>query len=49
MPIDPEVSQETLGHPHAKLGLDTALAATKKLLAISRGEQEPDDRDSLVN
>jgi hypothetical protein len=49
MPIDPEVSQQTLGHPYATLGLDTVLAATRKLLAVSRGEQETDDRDSRVN
>jgi hypothetical protein len=49
MPIDPKVSQQTLGHPHAKLGLDTVLAATRKLLAISRGEQGPDALCSHVN
>ena len=49
MPLDPDVSRRTLGQPHAHLGLEPILASTKRLLAISRGEQETDDRDSLVN
>ncbi len=48
MAIDPEVSRTTLGAPHANLDLDTLLASTKKLIAISRGEQDIDDRDHLA-
>lgn len=34
-------------YPKASVGVDSLLAASKKLLAINRGEAEPDDRDSL--
>lgn len=47
MEIDPDVSQRTLGKPYAKLDKDVMLAATKKLLQVSRREVDPDDRDSL--
>ena len=45
MPLDPEVTQRTLGHPHDHVTKDALLATTKKLIAINKGEQEPDDRD----
>jgi DNA-directed RNA polymerase beta subunit len=48
MGLDPEVTKRTLGQPYDKLNLDTVLATTKKLLAVSRGEQEVDDRDNLA-
>lgn len=48
MPLDPEVTKQTLGHPYANVGPDVYLAATKKLLALSRRETEPDDRDHLA-
>ncbi len=48
MEVDPEVNKRTLGHPHANLNKDTLLAVTKKLLAVSRGEAEHDDRDHLA-
>ena len=49
MELDPQVSQRTLGQPYKHMGLDTVLDVTKKLLAISRGEAEVDDRDHMAN
>lgn len=48
MPLDPEVTKATLGHPYTNVGPDVYLAASKKLLALSRREVEPDDRDHLA-
>lgn len=45
MELDPEISQRTLGQPFARMDKDAILAATRKLLAVSRGEAESDDRD----
>ncbi len=49
MEIDPEVSQRNLGKPYSTLSLDAILDTTKKLIAVSRGEQDVDDRDALPN
>jgi DNA-directed RNA polymerase beta subunit len=38
--------EETL-YPKTKVGVDSLIAASKKLLAINKGEAEPDDRDAL--
>ena len=48
MEVDPEVTHKTLGTRFKNLGLDSMLATTRKLLAVSRGEQEVDDRDHLA-
>lgn len=48
MQLDPEVTKRTLGQPFDRLNKDAMLAATKKLLAVHRGEAEPDDRDHLA-
>jgi len=48
MELDPEVTQRTLGNSFNRMGLDAILATTNKLLAVSRGEQEVDDRDHLA-
>jgi DNA-directed RNA polymerase beta subunit/DNA-directed RNA polymerase beta' subunit len=48
MELDPDVTESTLGKRFNKVNAETILAATKKLLAITRGEQEPDDRDHLA-
>jgi len=48
MEVDPDVTTRTLGGGYKNLGLDSMLATTKKLLAVSRGEQEVDDRDHLA-
>ena len=49
MALDPEISRRTLGHPYDRMDLPAMLAVTKKLLAVSRGEADVDDRDDLAN
>jgi DNA-directed RNA polymerase beta subunit len=48
MGLDPEVTSRTLGKPYSNVSLDQMLDTTKKLVAISRDEAEPDDRDHLA-
>ena len=48
MELDPDVTKRTLGQAFTRVGPDSILATTRKLLAVSRGEQEPDDRDSMA-
>lgn len=48
MEVDPEVVHQTLGKPFKNLDLDAVLSTTKKLLAVSRGEADVDDRDHLA-
>ncbi len=48
MRLDPEVTKRTLGNPHTHLTKDAILDTTKKLIAVSKKEQEPDDRDHLA-
>ena len=45
MEMDPQVTRRTLGKPHQGLTLDAVLDITKKLVAVSKHEAEPDDRD----
>lgn len=48
MRLDPEVMTRVLGKPRTNLNKDTLLAASQKLLQISRGEADTDDRDHLA-
>lgn len=48
-PLDAQVTARTLGHPHDRTSPEAVLAATTKLLKVSRGEAEPDDRDEMSN
>ena len=48
MQLNPEVAKRTLGKNFDHLSNDAVLAATKKLLDVSRGEAEVDDRDHLA-
>jgi DNA-directed RNA polymerase subunit beta len=48
MEVDPEVTTSTLGKPFKNLTAESILATTKKLLAVSRGEADVDDRDHLA-
>lgn len=48
MELDDFVTNRTLQHKSPRLDLQTMLATTKKLLAINRGEAEPDDRDHMA-
>ena len=47
MQVDPEVTKRTLGKEYSNLSLDTLLDITKKLIRVSKKEDNPDDRDSL--
>lgn len=49
MEVDPEVSFRTMGKAHRNVDSDTLLDASSKLLAVARGDAEPDDRDALWN
>ena len=44
--VDAFVSRKTLGKEYTELSPETLLAAAGKLLAVSRREAKPDDRDS---
>ena len=46
--FDPEVNARTVGHPFSNINKDSILAVTKKLLAVSRGEADTDDRDHMA-
>lgn len=48
MELDPEVTKRTLGKPYTKVDKDSLLATTDKLIALNRGEGEPDDRDHMA-
>lgn len=48
MELDPEVTKRTLGKPFDKLTKEAILLTTRKLLAVSKGHEEPDDRDHLA-
>lgn len=48
MELDPEVTQRTLGKPFDRVSKEAILAATGKLLKVSRKEADPDDRDHLA-
>lgn len=48
MEVDPEVMQRTLGIKDGKLNKASLLRATQKLLNISKGEEDVDDRDALA-
>jgi DNA-directed RNA polymerase beta subunit len=45
--LSPDVMETTLGKPYTKLTKDVLLDATKKLILLSRGEAESDDRDNF--
>lgn len=46
--IDPLVTKQTLGFSYDHPSKDAILKASKKILDINRGKEEPDDRDSLA-
>lgn len=48
MTLDPEVTKRTLNKPYANVTPEVMLDTTRKLLAVNRGEAEPDDRDALA-
>ena len=48
MELDPEVTQQTLGEAHTKMGPQAILSSLNKLLRVHKGEADPDDRDSMA-
>lgn len=46
--VDPETVKATLGRPANKVDADVLVSAMDKLLKISRGQEEEDDRESLL-
>ena len=46
--LRPDTTAITMGKPFTTVNGDALAIASKKLLGISRGEQKPDDRDSLA-
>lgn len=46
-PFPKFTTDEDDGYERASVGIQSLIGATKKLLAINRGETEPDERDSL--
>ena len=48
MELDPTVTKRTLGHPYDRVTKEAILAATSKLLKVSKKEADPDDRDHLA-
>lgn len=46
--VDPEVTKITLDGEYTTVDTRTLLATSDKLLKISRGEAEPDNRDNLI-
>ena len=47
-PLDPEVTQRTLGKPYDRVDSDVYLDASRKLMALAKEEVDPDDRDHLA-
>ncbi len=45
--MDPDVSKMTLGQSFHRVSADMLVAASKKLLDVHMGKQDPEDRDSL--
>jgi hypothetical protein len=48
MELDPEVTRRTMPKPYTSLTKDAVMDITKRLLGISRGEAETDNRDDLA-
>jgi DNA-directed RNA polymerase beta subunit len=45
--MNAEINSQTLGAPYTSVTPQVFLAASEKLIAIGKGESEPDDRDNL--
>lgn len=48
MHLDPEVTKRTLTQGFDRVSVDSILASTRRIMAVHKGEQEPDDRDALA-
>jgi DNA-directed RNA polymerase beta subunit len=47
--LDPEVTKRSLGMPHGTVSPELLIRAAAKLVAINKGEAEPDDREDPAN
>lgn len=45
--LSPETTEMTLGKAYSKVSPDTLFRSANRLLGVSKGEYEPDDRDAL--
>lgn len=48
MELDPEVTKSTVGEPYSNAGISTLMRVSQRLLNISKGLEDTDDRDSLA-
>jgi DNA-directed RNA polymerase subunit beta len=48
MQLDPDVMRRTIGKPYDHVSADVLLDVADKLVAINKGERDPDDRDHLA-
>lgn len=48
MELDPDTTSRTLGAPYSNVSPEVLVKSTAKLLRLHRGEEQGDDRDSLV-
>lgn len=46
--LDPEVTGQTMGTPLTKVDPNTMMLATKRILGVFKGVEEPDDRDHMA-
>jgi DNA-directed RNA polymerase subunit beta' len=46
--VDPHTTKLTLGESFDKVSAETLFATSKKVLGVLRGDEKPDERDSLV-
>jgi DNA-directed RNA polymerase subunit beta len=46
--MSPETTKITLGAPYDRVSLESLLATSKKLIEVMRGNQPPDERESLI-
>ncbi|HHA19135.1 MAG TPA: hypothetical protein ENK70_05460, partial [Methylophaga sp.] len=48
MEMDPEVTEQTLKQPYTNVEPAALMSATQRLIAIARGDEEENDRDSIA-
>lgn len=48
MELDPTVTKHTLGEAHKNITPETIMRATQKILNVSKGTEDTDDRDSMA-
>lgn len=48
MEMEPSANERTLGKGYKNITPESVVATSRKLLGVARGEEKPDDRDSLM-